>query len=51
MVEQAGMTSLLGHAAQHLFQIAKSNGLGDAPMPRLVEAVIEMNGMDARPSG
>jgi 3-hydroxyisobutyrate dehydrogenase-like beta-hydroxyacid dehydrogenase len=50
MVEQAGMTSLLGHAAQHLFQIAKGNGLGDAPMPRLVEAVTEMNGMDARPS-
>lgn len=49
MIEGAGMTSLLGHAAQHLFAIAKSNGLGDAPMPRLVEAVTEMNGMAARP--
>ena len=45
MVESAGMTSMLGHAAQHLFMIAKSNGLGDAPMPHLVEAVTAMNGM------
>lgn len=49
MVEDAGMTSMLGHAAQHLFMLAKSNGLGDAPMPRLVEAVTAMNGMVPAP--
>jgi 3-hydroxyisobutyrate dehydrogenase-like beta-hydroxyacid dehydrogenase len=49
MVEEAGMTSLLGHAAQHLFLLAKSNGLGDTPMPRLLEAVTELNGMMPRP--
>lgn len=45
MAEEAGMTSLLGHAAQHLFLLAKSNGLGGVPMPRLLEAVMDMNGM------
>jgi 3-hydroxyisobutyrate dehydrogenase-like beta-hydroxyacid dehydrogenase len=50
MVEDVGMSSLLGHSAQHLFQIAKANGLGEAPMPRLVDAVTEMNGMTPRPS-
>jgi hypothetical protein len=47
MVEEAGMSSLLGHTAQHLFMLAKSSGLGDAPMPRLVEAIAEMNNVVA----
>jgi len=48
MVEEAGMTSLMGHAAQQLFMLAKANGRGDSPMPQLVDAVTELNGIKTR---
>ena len=46
MIEDAGMTSLLGHAAQQLFMLAKANGRGDCAMPQLFDAVTELNGRE-----
>lgn len=48
MIEEAGMTSLLGHATQHLYMLAKADGYGDKFMPRLIDAVTELNGMPVK---
>ena len=38
------MTSPLGHAAQHLYMLAKANGNGDRYMQRLVDVVTKLDG-------
>ena len=42
------MTSLLGHATQHLYMLAKAGGYGGKFMPRLVDVVTELNGMPVK---
>ena len=42
-------TRMYRDASQHLFMMAKANGIGDAPMPRMVEAVTALNDMTPAP--